>query len=232
MSPCRVDRVLPLQRPAARRVGMGLAFVTLLSVSCVPDLQPAVPGGSSQCVDGGQRLSYADAPDSLKSQELEDAIAVYSTIAGQWAMDFLCPPDSATTRTLGMTIEGVRRDDVTLEPLCRGGFIAVTQCRIVFSGQEFPELAGQSSDFDVRFLRGPVIDIGGQFGDWDYGMAGQTMDPSYNPSWDSLTVGIRLDSAGAMQTRLSFAFKPSWDGTHGSRMGYDCTSGNAVKVGP
>jgi len=224
--------------PASRRVAatprmvkISSSFTILLSIACVPDLQPQYP--QSQCVDGGQRLSYDDAPDSLKTHQLDDTIVQYSALAGQWEVDIRCPPDSPAARTLGFVVETRPRRDIGFQPLCSGGIEAVTKCRVSFSGQDFPELAGQSSEFDVLLSPGSGMCIGRLYPEADYACAPQKLDPSYDSTWDFLAAGFTLDSTNALSGYLNYGFKPYQNAQGGmSQAGYDCTSTSAVRVGP
>jgi hypothetical protein len=208
------------------------ALLIVLLCACVPDLQPQVPPGS-QCVDAGQRVSYADAPESLKTEQLEDAFVQYAALGGQWAVEVRCPADSATARTLDFSVETRSRGDIYFQPLCSGDVAAVTKCRISFSGQGFPELAGQSSEFDVLLSPGPKVNLGRLSPGADYPLGSQMMNPSYDSTLDFLSVEFAVDSTSALRSVLVYGFKPYQNSQGGmSQTGYDCISENAVRVGP
>ena len=207
--------------------------VVLISVGCVPDLQPSEQQGSKQCADGGQRLSYDDAPESLKTQQLKDAIALYSAMTGQWTTDVFCPPDSVMAKTLVFTVEARSQADIGFQPLCSGAVKVVAKCTIAFFGQDFPELAGQSSEFDAVLSPGPRVDLGRLYPSQDYALGLQSMNASYDARLDLLGAGLAVDSAGGTRVALSYGLKPYRDAQGGmTQNGYDCVSANSVRVGP
>lgn len=220
--PCTHGSAYRCAARTPRRGEISAALVILLSVACVPELQPKdLPG--SKCVDGGQ----------IETQQLEDIIIQYSALAGQWTVDVRCPPDSATARTLGFAVETRPRSDIEFQPLCRRDVAAVTRCRISFSGQDFPELAGQSSEFDVLFPQGPGACVGLFYPEADYPCGPQKMDPSYDSTWDFLAATFVVDSTNALRGKLIYGFKPSQSSQGGmTQAGYDCISTSAVRVGP
>ena len=235
--PARGNHLASLCWPTTTRwEAVTTALCLFLSVACVPELQPALPPGygpGNQCSDGGQRISYDDAPDSLKTSPVEDAFLQYSTLAGQWSVDVLCPPDSLTTRLLEFSIGVLPLNDVEFLEMCDGNFAATTKCRIIFTGDGFPELAGQASDFDVLFSPGSGLCIGRLYPEVAYSCGPLEVDPSFNPEWDFLAVGFAVSSTNEVFVTIKYGFKPYRNSQGGmTQMGYDCHSESAVRTDP
>jgi hypothetical protein len=209
-----------------------VAYATILAVACIPDLQPMDP--PPRC-DGGQTISYDDASDSLKTPQLEDAITQYEALAGQWTVDVICPSDSAAARRLEFAVQTSPSSEIEFRPLCVGGQTAVTSCTISFSGQGFPELSGQSADFDVRFLPSPGAKfcVGRIRPELDNLCDLQNLDPSYDPSLSLLALGLAVDSTNAVSGTLIYGFQPYQNPGGGmTQEGYNCGWTNARRVAP
>jgi hypothetical protein len=200
-----------------RMLRIGIASAVLLSVACVPEMQPAVPDCTSQSVP------YDSAPESFKTAELEDAIVQYEALAGQWAADIVCPPDRPPARTLVLSIATRPRSEIQFATGCGVDGEASTHCQVSLTGEDFPELNGQSTQFDVSF-----------WSRWNYKvLATQLLDPSYDPSFDFISLAVGVETTNVVSGWLTYAFQPrrNGDGSMTEEF-YDCPWTNARRVGP
>jgi hypothetical protein len=204
------------------------AHFALLLVGCSPELQPVDPPCSR-----GKPVSYDDAPESLKTPELLDAMARYEALAGEWTVTLICPPDKPPARGLRFTIETRPLNQWKFWQICGGGEDATTTCRVSFSSPDFPELNGQSAEFDVLLLLEPGYQVCVGRALPEQGLcAPQNLDPSYNPSWDFLSLSLAVDSTNAVSGTLIYGFRP-YATSQGqmTQEGYDCRWTNARRGG-
>lgn len=98
------------------------AIAGLLGIcaGCIPDLQPAQP------CEPGASVAYADAPESLKTPELLAPVATYEALAGEWAVDVVCPPDKPPAKSLHFTVETRPLSEWKYWSVCGGGGEAAT----------------------------------------------------------------------------------------------------------
>jgi hypothetical protein len=199
-----------------RMLWIGMVSSALLPVACVPEMQPDVPDCTSQSV------AYDSAPESFKTPELEDAIVQYEALAGQWAADIVCPPDRAAAGALVLSVATRPRGDIQFHTGCVEGY-ASTHCEVSLTGEAFPELSGQSAEFDVGFLAR-----------WNYKvLATQVLDPSYDPSFAFISLAVGVETTNVVSGWLTYALQPQRTGdVSTTQQGYLCPWTNARRVGP
>jgi hypothetical protein len=200
-----------------RMLWIGIASSALLPVACVPELQPDVPDCTGECV------GYDSAPESFKTPELEDAIVQYEALAGQWTADIVCPPDQPLARTLGFSVATRPRSEIQFHTGCGGGVEVSTHCQVSLTGEDFPELSGQSAEFDVAFLYV-----------WNYKVAAtQLLDPSYDPSFAAISLMLGVETTNVVSGLLAYVLQPHRTGDVSiTQEGYRCPWTNARRGGP
>jgi hypothetical protein len=193
-----------------------VAYAALSPVACSPELQPAAPPCNATSI------SYDEAPESFKTSQLEDAIAQYEALAGGWTADIVCPPDRPPARALDFAVETRPRREIEFFSGCGTEGDAVTSCQINLSGQDFPELSGQSENFDIGFLVAPYKVI-----------AVQSLQPPRDSSLYSIWMRVTIEMDNTVSGVLTYGFAPyrNADGSM-TQNGYDCNWTNARRITP